>query len=91
MRRARVRDPHLVWDPEVGAYRAIDQTPRVVPTTFEQKRAAGHVTVVQLLAKEFGKTLRSTSGTLPLRVPRHLRDYVTKAGHADARPSTPRS
>lgn len=91
MRRARVRDPQIVWDPDVRAYRAVEAPTKPVPLTPAEKLAAGRATVAQLLAKEFGQTLRSTGATAGVRIPKHLRAYVTPARHEDVRPSAPRT
>lgn len=77
MRRSRFENPRLVYDPDVGAYRAIDPPAPPTPVTLEEKRAKGQATVAQLLSREFGQVLRSTGATAGVRVPKHLRDYVT--------------
>lgn len=70
----KARDPKLVWDATVNAYRAIDQAPRHVPTSRDEKRGANKATVSQLLAQSFGRRL--SSGSAGLQVPAHLRKYV---------------
>lgn len=74
------RDPKLVWDADVAAYRAIDQAPRHVPNSLDEKRGAAKATVSQLLAQSFGRKL--STGSAGLQVPAHLRKYVQRAPDA---------
>lgn len=67
-------DPHIAYDPEVGAYRVHDKPTKRPPATVEERRGATKASVSQLLAQCFGRRL--TSGATGLQVPAHLRRYV---------------
>ena len=67
-------DPHIAYDPDVGAYRVHDKAMRRPAGSVEEKRGAAKASVSQLLAQCFGRRL--TSGAAGLQVPAHLRRYV---------------
>lgn len=67
----RQKDPSIVYDYEIGCFRAFDPPPLPPPPHATERPALARESVSRLLAQSFGRTLRSGA-----TVPAHLRPYV---------------
>jgi hypothetical protein len=74
--KTKYRPPRILYD-EDGVVRAVEQPPAIVPSTRDERQAAGKATVSQLLAQSFGKRL-SSGATVGAVVPPHLRKYIKR-------------